>query len=125
MSLTAKLLETFPGAVVRKELLHGIKKSTNIPSFVLEFLLAKYCASEDEDEIRAGREAVIDTIQKNYVRPDESNRAQSTVQQKGRHKFIDKIHVAYVEKEKTHWAAMENFNSRRIQISEKFYREND
>ena len=122
MSLTAKLIETYPGAVVRKELLHRIKKSTNVPSFVLEFLLAKFCASDDEAEIQAGLEAVVETIQKNYVRPDESNKAQSLVQQKGRHKFIDKIHVTYVEKEKTHWAAMENFNSRRIQIAERFYR---
>jgi len=125
MSLTEKLIETYPGAVVRKDLLHRIKKSTNVPSFVLEFLLAKFCASDDEDEINAGLEAVIETIQTNYVRPDESNKAQSLVQQKGRHKFIDKVHVTYVEKEKKHWAAMENFNSRRIQISEKFYRDND
>lgn len=125
MSLTEKLIETYPGAVVRKDLLHRIKKSTNVPSFVLEFLLAKFCASDDEDEINAGLEAVVETIQNNYVRPDESNKAQSLVQQKGRHKFIDKVHVTYVEKEKKHWAAMENFNSRRIQISEKFYRDND
>jgi len=125
MSLTQKLMETYPGAVVRKDLLHRIKKSTNVPSFVLEFLLSKYCASDDEDEIQAGLEAVVETIQTNYVRPDESNKAQSLVQQKGRHKFIDKVHVTYVEKEKTHWAAMENFNSRRIQISEKFYRDHD
>lgn len=125
MTLTEKLNQTFPGAVVRKDLLHRIKKGTNVPSFVLEFLLAKFCASDDDDEIQAGLEAVVETIQKNYVRPDESNKAQSLVQQKGRHKFIDKVHVTYVEKEKTHWAAMENFNSRRIQISEKFYRDND
>jgi ATP-dependent Lon protease len=124
-SLTEKLLKTYPGAVVRKDLLHGIKKSTNVPSFVLEFLLAKFCASDDPDEIQEGKEAVLETISQNYVRPDESNKAQSLVQQKGRHKFIDKVHVTYVEKEKTHWAAMENFNSRRIQISEKFYRDND
>ena len=125
MTPTEKLIETYPGAVVRKDLLHRIKKSTNVPSFVLEFLLAKFCASDDEDEINAGLEAVVETIQKNYVRPDESNKAQSMVQQKGKHKFIDKVHVTYVEKEKTHWAAMENFNSRRIQISEKFYRSHD
>ena len=53
-------METYPGAVVRKELLHGIKKSTNVPSFVLEFLLAKFCASDDPDEIQAGKEAVLE-----------------------------------------------------------------
>lgn len=59
------------------------------------------------------------------MRPDESNRAQSLVQQKGKHKFIDKVHVKYVERGKRHWAEMENFNSRRIAIPEKFYRDNE
>ena len=124
-NLDEKLNRIFPGCVVRKDLLHQIKKGTNVPSFVLEFLLAKYCATDDPDEIQAGIAAVIETIQKNYVRPDESNRAQSLVQQKGKHKFIDKVHVRYVESEKRHWAEMENFNSRRIAINDSFYRNND
>ena len=123
--LDARLHSSFPGCVVRKDLLHQIKKGTNVPSFVLEFLLAKFCATDDPDEVEAGISAVIETIQKNYVRPEESNRAQSLVQQKGSHRFIDKVHVTYVEREKRHWAAMENFNSRRIAISDKFYRDND
>jgi ATP-dependent Lon protease len=124
-NLDEKLNRIFPGCVVRKDLLHQIKKGTNVPSFVLEFLLAKYCATDDPDEIQAGIAAVIETIQKNYVRPDESNRAQSLVQQKGKHKFIDKVHVRYVESEKRHWAELENFNSRRIAINETFYKNND
>ena len=124
-NLDEKLNRIFPGCVVRKDLLHQIKKGTNVPSFVLEFLLAKYCATDDPDEIQAGIAAVIETIQKNYVRPDESNRAQSLVQQKGKHKFIDKVHVRYVEGEKRHWAELENFNSRRIAINETFYKNND
>jgi ATP-dependent Lon protease len=124
-ALDTKLNETYPGRAVRKDLLHQIKKGTNVPSFVLEFLLAKYCASDDPDEVDAGITAVLETIQKNYVRPDEANKAQSLVQQKGRHKFIDKVHVKYVEREKRHWAEMENFNSRRIAIPDKFYRDNE
>lgn len=123
--LDKKLNEVYPGRVVRKDLLHRIKKGTNVPSFVLEFLLAKYCASDDPDEIEAGIQAVFETLEKNYVRPDESNKAQSTVQRKGKHKFIDKVHVTYREKEKRHWAEMENFGSRRIAIPERFYRDND
>lgn len=123
--LDQRLNRVFPGCVVRKDLLQRIKKGTNVPSFVLEFLLAKYCATDDPAEIEAGIEAVFETISKNYVRPDEANRAQSLVQQTGSHKFIDKIHVTYVEREKCHWAAMENFNSRRIAIGERFYRDND
>ncbi len=124
-SLDKKLIAAFDGRVVRKDLLHRIKKGTNVPTFVLEFLLARYCASDDPEEIRVGMEAVLESLQDNYVRPDEANAAQSRVATRGRHRFIDKAHVRYVEKEKRHWAALENFNSRRIAVGEKFYRDND
>ncbi len=123
--LDEKLNETFDGKVLRKDLLHRIKKGTNVPTFVLEFLLAKYCASNDPAELDAGMEAVLSSLQENYVRPDEANAAQSKVATKGKHRFIDKVHVRYVEKEKRHWASLENFNSQRIAIGEKYYRDND
>ena len=124
-ALDIKLLGPFDGKVVRKDLLHRIKKGTNVPTFVLEFLLARYCASDDLAEIQAGMEAVLATLQDNYVRPDEANTAQSRVATKGKHRFIDKVHVRYVEKERKHWAALENFNSQRIAVAERFYRDND
>ncbi len=123
--LDQKLVDVFSGKVVRKDLLHRIKKGTNVPTFVLEFLLARYCASEEDAEIQAGLEAVLATLQDNYVRPDEANAAQSKVATRGRHRFIDKVHVNYVEKEKRHWAALENFNSQRVAVSEKFFRDNE
>lgn len=124
-ALDIKLNECFPGKVVRKDLLHEIKQTVNVPSFVLEFLLSRYCASEDPEEIEEGKRAVLQTIEKNYVKPDDSNKAQSLVEQKKRHKFIDKIHVKYVEREKRYWAEMENFGSKRIAINPKFYQKNE
>jgi ATP-dependent Lon protease len=124
-ALDTKLLQAFEGKVVRKDLLHRIKKGTNIPTFVLEFFLAKYCASDDPAEIQSGLEAVLETLSDNYVRPNEANKAQSYVATHGKHRFIDKVHVNYVEKNRRHWAALENFDSRKIAIAEKFYREND
>lgn len=123
--LDTKINSVFDGKVVRKDLLHRIKKGTNVPTFVLEFLLARYCASDDEAEIQGGLEAVLETLNDNYVRPNEANQAQSKVATKGKYKFIDKVHVNYVEKDRRHWAALENFDSRRVAIAEKFYRDND
>lgn len=91
----------------------------------MEFLLSRYCASEDPEEIEEGKKAVLQTIEKCYVRPDESNKAQAIVEQKKRHKFIDKIHVKYVEREKRYWAEMENFASKRIAINSNFYQQNE
>jgi ATP-dependent Lon protease len=122
-ALSAKLNAVFPGRVVRKDLVQRVKKGTNVPTFVLEFLLARYCATDDPDEIEAGLQAVNETIQGNFVRPNESNAAQSLVQRNGSHKFIDKVRVVHKESEKRHWAEMENFGSKRIAINERHYRE--
>jgi ATP-dependent Lon protease len=124
-NLDKKLNAIFEGKVVRKDLVQRIKKGTNVPTFVLEFLLARYCASDDLKEIQAGLEAVLDTLNDNYVRPNEANKAQSKVATKGKYRFIDKVHVNYVEKDRRHWAALENFDSRKVAIGEKFYRDND
>ncbi|HAR32949.1 MAG TPA: BREX system Lon protease-like protein BrxL [Desulfobacter sp.] len=124
-ALDKKLISEFGGKVVRKDLLHRIKKGTNVPTFVLEFLLARYCASDEPAEIQAGLEAVLETLNDNYVRPNEANKAQSKVATKGKYRFIDKVHVNYVEKDRRHWAALENFDSRRIAIAHKYFDEND
>ncbi|MCL4264720.1 MAG: BREX system Lon protease-like protein BrxL [Anaerolineae bacterium] len=124
-TLDQKLVDIFDGKVVRKDLVQRIKKGTNVPTFVLEFLLARYCASNDPDEIQAGLEAVLATLQDNYVRADEANAAQSRVAMRGQHRFIDKVHVRYVEREKRHWAALENFNSQRIAVAERFFKDNE
>ena len=105
-ALDTKLTTTFDGKVVRKDLLHRIKKGTNVPTFVLEFLLAKYCASDDQAEMDAGMEAVLATLQDNYVRPDEANAVQSEVASICKHRYTDMMLLNYVKEEKWHWASL-------------------
>lgn len=124
-ALDRKLTSTFAGKVVRKDLLHQIRGGENVPSYVLEYLLGRYCASDDEMEIALGIEAVKDTLRRNYFRHDESNKAQSMVEQKGSHRFIDRVEVRYLASETKHWAAMDNFNYSRVHIPEEFYRRYD
>ena len=59
-ALDQKLSRVFPGRVVRKDLLHEIRGGENVPSYVLEYLLGKYCASDDPQEIEVGKAAVKD-----------------------------------------------------------------
>ena len=65
----------FGGKVVRKDLVRKIKSGANVPVFVLEYLLGKYCASVDEMAIQMGLQVVKDTLANNYIRPDESIKA--------------------------------------------------
>jgi ATP-dependent Lon protease len=120
-SLDHKLNEAFVGRVVRKDLLQRVKKGTNVPSFVLEFLLSRYCATDDVREIEEGLKVVLETLQRSFVGPDEANRAQISVNRDGRKSFIDKIHVTFNETEKRTWGRMENFGSGRIAINERFH----
>lgn len=117
------LVTTYAGKVVRKDLLHQIKGGENVPSYVLEYLLGRYCASDDPEEIKAGIEAVKDTLRKNYFRHDEANKAQSMVEQTGSHRFIDRIEVRFLAGEGKYWAAMDNFSFNRIHVNERFYRQ--
>src|SRR5436305_12334756 len=97
--LDLKLTRVFADKVVRKDLLHQIKGGENVPSYVLEYLLGRYCASDDPEEIRLGIEAVKSTLRSNYFRHDEANKAQSMVEQRGRHRFIDRVEVRFLPSE--------------------------
>jgi len=121
-TLDEKVTRLFAGKVVRKDLLHQIKGGENVPSYVLEYLLGKYCASDNEDEIRIGIDAVKETLASNYFRHDESNKAQSLVERKGRHRFIDRVEVRFLASENKYWASMDHFGYRRIHIPEEFHR---
>jgi ATP-dependent Lon protease len=119
--LDRKLTKTFAGKVVRKDLLHQIKGGENVPSYVLEFLLGKYCASDDPGEIELGIAAVKDTLTSNYFRHDESNKAQALVQRTGRHRFIDRVEVRFLPSEDKYWATMDNFRFNRIHIPDSYH----
>jgi ATP-dependent Lon protease len=120
--LDQKVIRIFAGKVVRKDLLHQIKGGENVPSYVLEYLLGKYCASDNDEEIRIGVDAVKETLTANYFRHDEANKAQSMVERKGRHRFIDRVEVRFLASENKYWASMDHFGYQRIHISEEFYR---
>ena len=58
--LDHKLTQVFDGKVVRKDLVRKVKVGANVPVFVLEYLLGKYCASSDEMAIQMGLQVVND-----------------------------------------------------------------
>jgi ATP-dependent Lon protease len=96
-ALDDKVNRLFAGKVVRKDLVRKVKVGANVPVFVLEFLLGKYCASSDGVAIQMGLQVVNDTLANNYVRADESMKAQAMVKDRGRHTFIDKVKVRLVD----------------------------
>ena len=62
-TLDDKANQLFAGKVVRKDLVRKVKVGANVPVFVLEFLLGKYCASSDELAIQMGLQVVTTRLQ--------------------------------------------------------------
>ncbi|MDB9846238.1 protease Lon-related BREX system protein BrxL [Acidimicrobiales bacterium] len=120
-ALDDKVNDVFAGKVVRKDLVRKVKVGANVPVFVLEFLLGKYCASTDPMAIEMGLKVVNDTLSENYIRPDESMKAQHRVVDHGRHSFIDKVKVRVVDSEP--WAEATNFGDNFIHIPRQYARD--
>lgn len=123
--LDKKAASVFAGKVVRKDLVRKVKVGANVPVFVLEYLLGKYCATDDPVAIDAGMKVVNNTLSSNFVRSDESNKAQSIVKERGKHSIIDKVQVRYVSDDDKYWAEMKNFGHKYVHIPEHFLREFD
>ncbi|WP_438006156.1 protease Lon-related BREX system protein BrxL [Sorangium sp. So ce321] len=121
--LDDKVNRLFAGKVVRKDLVRKVKVGTNVPVFVLEFLLGKYCASSDEIAIQLGLQVVNDTLANNYIRPDESVKAQSKVKENGRHTFIDKVKVRLVDSD--YWAEANHFGNKFLHVPTQYVRDFD
>ncbi len=123
--LDRKAASVFAGKVVRKDLVRKVKVGANVPVFVLEYLLGKYCATDDVAAIDAGLRVVNNTLSSNFVRPDESNKAQSMVKDKGKHTLIDKVQVRYVSDDDKYWAELKNFGHKYVHVPEHFLRDYD
>jgi len=119
--LDNKANQFFSGKVVRKDLVRKVKVGANVPVFVLEFLLGKYCASSDELAIQMGLQVVNDTLSNNYIRPDESAKAQSKVKENGKYSFIDKVKVRLVDSD--YWAEAVNFNNKFLHVPSQYVRD--
>ena len=123
--LDQKATSVFAGKVVRKDLVRKVKVGANVPVFVLEYLLGKYCATDDPAAIDAGLRVVNNTLSSNFVRPDEANKAQSMVKDKGKHTFIDKVKVRYLAEDDKHWAELVNFGHKYVHVPEHYLRDFD
>src|SRR5438270_3905951 len=120
-ALDDKVNRLFAGTVVRKDLVRKIKVGANVPVFVLEYLLGKYCASSDEVAIQMGLQVVNDTLSNNYIRPDESGKAQSRVKENGKYSFIDKVKVRLTDSD--YWAEAVNFGNKFLHVPTQYVRD--
>lgn len=116
--LDKKALDQFRGFVVKKDLVGIIKGGANVPAFVLEYLLANTCSTEDEEKLKEGMENVKTILRNHYINPEESTLIQSKLREKGRYKIIDKISVDLDPQRDRYWANISNSNIKKANISD-------
>lgn len=115
--LDEKILDNFPGKAVRKDLTSLMKKGANVPTYVLEYLLGMYCATDDEDAIEVGLEKIRHILSENYVRPDQSEYVKSKIKENGQYTIIDKITVELDEREDKYIARFTNLDMDPFEVS--------
>ncbi|WP_370262312.1 BREX system Lon protease-like protein BrxL [Limnobacter sp.] len=114
--LDDKINQHFAGLVVRKDLVKAVKGNAIVPTYVLEYLLGQYCATNDEATIQAGIDTVREILRKHYVHRNEAGLVRSTIKEKGRHKVIDRISVALNDKSDAYEAEFSNLGVKKVVI---------
>ena len=115
--LDRKVIDVFPGKVVRKDLTALMKKGANVPTYVLEYLLGMYCATDDEEAISVGIDKIKHILSENYVKPDQSEYVKSKIKENGQYTIIDKITVFFDDHEDKYIARFTNLKMDPFEVS--------
>src|SRR5437588_12404618 len=103
------LFATFPGLVIRKDLAQEIRGTSKAPSYVIEFMLGKYCANLfDNHEVREGLRFVHEEIARYIPRGDETEMIKASIRERSPHRLIDMVKVELDPhlKEGVYWASL-------------------
>ena len=122
--LQSKILNAFSGKVVRKDLAFLVKGGLPVPTYVLEYLLGQYCASDDEQVIADGLEKVKQIIKENYVHRAESESVKGRIRENGRHRIIDKVTAVLNEKADEYQASFANLGLMNVPIGTDYVKKN-
>ena len=120
IDLNTKLNDNFEGRIVRKDLTKKIKEGANVPVYVLEYLLGKYCATTEESLIEQGVQNVKQILSENYVRPDEAQKIISKLRELGSYTVIDTVSVRLNYKLDRYEAEFSNLGLNNVPISEEY-----
>ncbi len=116
--LDQKINQYFAGKVVRKDLTKLVKGNAIVPTYVLEYLLGQYCATDDETTIIEGVESVKNVIAKHFVHRDEAQIIKSTIRNKKSHRIIDKVSVRLNDKKDVYEASFANLGLTKVIIND-------
>ncbi|MBE0507676.1 MAG: BREX system Lon protease-like protein BrxL [Marinospirillum sp.] len=123
--LDLKAAEVFEGYIVRKDLVRTFARQFPVPTYVVEFMLGRYCASTDPEEIDEGLEIVERQLSSRTVRAGEEELFKARAYKTGAAKLIDIVSVRFVEKEGCYLATLPSLNLNRVRIADKTVDDNE
>lgn len=115
----------FEGYIVRKDLLEQFRKTYPVPTYVIEFLLGRYCATTNEDEIAEGLEIVKRQLQDRTVRPGEEEYFKSKARERGSIRLIDIITARLDTGSDSYVATLPSLQLNKVRISPEIVNAND
>ncbi len=118
-ALDQRLFAAFPGLVMRKDLTQVIRGMSKAPSYVIEFMLGKYCANLfDTRDVREGLELVREEVAAYIPRGDETEVIKANIRERPPRRIIDLVKVELNEKldSGVYWATLATANLRNVNI---------
>jgi ATP-dependent Lon protease len=124
--LDLKAAEGFEGYIVRKDLVRTFARQFPVPTYVVEFMLGRYCASTDPEEIEEGLEIVQRQLSSRTVRAGEEELFKAKAYKNGTVKLIDIVHVRFSsDKDGGYIASLPSLNLNKVRISDKLVDDNE
>lgn len=117
--------EVFDGFIVRKDLVLRFKGQYPVPTYVAEFLLGRYCASVDEDEINEGLQIVDRQMQQRTVRAGEEELFKARARERGEVKIIDIISASLNDRADAYEAELPSLQLNKVRISPELVQDNE
>jgi len=116
--------EAFPGYLVRKDLVRRYARQYPVPTYVVEFLLGRYCASVDAEEIEEGLVVVRQQLEGRTVRPSEQEVFKSRAREDGSVKLIDIVRARLDAKNDRYVAELPSLGLRDVDVADSIVKEN-
>jgi ATP-dependent Lon protease len=115
----------FDGYLVRKDLVRRYARQYPVPTYVVEFLLGRYCASVNEDEIAEGLQIVEKQLKDRTVRTGDEELFKSKAKEDGSVRLIDIVRARLDAKNDCYVAELPSLAIRDVRISDEMVRENE
>ena len=108
--------EAFEGFVVRKDLANRFRGQYPVPTYVGEFLIGRYCATTNEEEIREGLAIVERQMRQRTVRSGEQELFKSRAREQGSVKLIDLVTARLDARSDSYVAELPSLQIRDVRI---------